>query len=383
MDIFNKLELRNLMERRDFSCVSIYMPTYRTSPEAKQNPIRFKNLLKQMEERLIAGGFRKSAAKDLSANGRALVKDSMFWQYQSDGFAAFLSSNWFRYYRLPVSFEELLVITDRYHIKPLLPLLANDGRFYILALSLNEVRLFQCSRYNFTEIELGDIPGSLDEAIALDEPERQLQFHTKTPQGTGNRAAIFHGHGAGEEEEKKSILKFFKQIDQGLQKMLLDDPAPLVLAGVEYLLPIYREASSYPQLMEEGIAGNPGGVKPEILQAEAWKILEPYFLKAREEASARYKQLAGSGSTSDDIVAIASAAYQGRIEILFTAVGIQQWGTIDPATLSAELHEQQEPGDEDLLDFAAVYTALKGGTVHAIKPEEMPNGARLAAILRY
>jgi hypothetical protein len=96
MDILTKIDLKNLMEKKDFSWVSIYMPTFRTSPEAKQNPIRFKNLLKRMEERLVTAGLRKSEAKALSSYGKALVKDRLFWQYQSDGFVAFLSSKWFR-----------------------------------------------------------------------------------------------------------------------------------------------------------------------------------------------------------------------------------------------------------------------------------------------
>jgi hypothetical protein len=383
MDILNKNELRSLMGRKDFSCISIYMPTYRKQPEAKQNPIRFKNLLKRMEEQLIACGFRRSEAEALSAPGKALVGDLLFWQYQSDGFAAFMSSNWFRYYRLPLSFEELLVITDRFHVKPLLPFFAHSGRFYVLALSQNEVRLFQCSRYSVTEIELKNIPGSLNETLRSDEPSRHLQFHTKTPGGRGERAAIFHGHGAGKDEDKNRILKFFRQVDQGLQKILGEDPVPLVLAGVDYLLPIYREASTSPQLMRQGIPGSPEGLKPGALQKEAWTIVEPHFLKALEDSAARYKELAGSGLTSSDVETIALAAYQGRVDLLFAAVGVQQWGVFDPATQSVHLHKKNEPGDEDLLDFAAVHTVLKGGIVHALKPKEMPGGARLAAVFRY
>jgi hypothetical protein len=383
MDLLTKNELRNLMEKRDFSCISIYMPTYRTSPEAKQNSIRFKNLLKQMEGRLVAGGFRKSEAKALSAPGKDIVKNKMFWQYQSDGFVAFMSSQWFRYYRLPVSFEELLVITDRYHIKPLLPLLANDGRYYVLALSQNEVKLFQCSRYSSIEIELENAPRSLSEALKYDEPSKQLQAHSRTGGGKGARTAIFHGQGAGKDEDKNNIMRFFHQVDQSLQRMLREDPAPLVLAGVDFLLPIYRGASDYSQLMERGIPGNPEALTPEVLQKEAWIIVEPYFLKALEDASARYRQLAGSGNTSNDIKTIALAAYQGRVDLLFAPVGIQQWGAFDATTLSTHLHEERAPGDEDLLDFSAVHTLLKGGTVHAVKPEEMPDGARMAAVFRY
>jgi hypothetical protein len=383
MDILTKNELQKLIEKRGSSCISIYMPTYRTSPGVKQNPIRYKNLLKQMEQRLIAVGMRKTEIEALSAPAEALVKDYLFWQYQSDGMAAFISPQWFRFYRLPALFEKLLVITDRFHIKPLLHLFANDGRFYILALSQNEVRLLQCSRHGAILIESENIPRSLKEAIRHDEPDKQLQFHTRTPGGMGERSAIFHGHGAGKDEKKNDILRFFHRVDQGLEKILREDPAPVVLAGVDYLFPIYRQASNYPHLIEQGISGNPEGLKPEMLQKQGWEIAEPHFLKAREEATARYTQLAGSGRASCDIKTITLAAYQGRIDILFTAVGIQQWGIFDPATSSVHIHEEQKPGYEDLLDFAAAHTILNGGKVYVMTPEEMPDAVCMAGIFRY
>lgn len=381
MDIITKSDLKTLLETRDFSCISIYMPTHRTPQEAKQDPIRFKNLLKRMEQQLVATGFSSSKAKAISARGRALVKDLLFWQYQSDGLAVFMASEFFRYYRLPASFEELMILTDRFHINPLLRFFEDDGKFYILTLSRNQVKLFQCSRHSITEVELKNIPGSLDEAIKYHEPEKQLQSHTTTHGGRGERTAIFHGHGAGKDEDKNIVLRFFQQIDRGLQKILKEENAPLLLAGVDYLFPIYRDANSYPQLLAQGIPGNPEGLNPAVLQKEAWIIVEPFLLKARQDAFSRYRQLAGSGNTSRDVKTIALAAHEGRVGVLFTAVGIQRWGVFDPGIVY--IHEDQEPGDEDLLDFAAVRTLLNGGAVYAVKPDEMPDPAPLAAVFRY
>jgi hypothetical protein len=383
MDWLTKEEIRDLMEKRDFSCVSIYMPTHRTAPKTRQDPIRFKNLLRQAEERLVGAGLRRSEAKALSGIAQDLLKDRLFWQYQSDGFAAFISSHWFRYYRLPESFDELLVVTDRFHIKPLIRLLANDGRFYILALSRNEVKLFQCTRNNVTEIELEGVPASLAEALKLDDPSKQLQLHTATPRAMGDRAAVFHGHGAGRDQDKENILKFFKQIDPGIRKVTMRDPGPLVLSGVDYLFSIYREANSHPLLMDAGISGSPGMLKPDVLQKAGWDITEPYFLKARADAIERYNRLCGTGMTSTDVETIALAAYRGRVDLIFVAVGIQQWGAFDRETESVRLHRERKAEDEDILDFAAVHTAIREGTVHALLPEEMPARTNLAAIFRY
>lgn len=281
-----------------------------------------------------------------------------------------------------------MVVSDRFHIKPLLPLLSGDGRFYVLALSQNEVRLIQGTRYSVSEVDLEGVPESLAEALRYNDPEKRLQFHTstRTPGGKGERPAMFHGHGvASADDPKDYISRYFHRVDEGLRDFLQGEQALLVLAGVDYLLPIYREVNTYPHLVDEGIEGNPEELRAEELHERAWAIVQPLFLIAQKEAAAQYRQLAGAGSeqASNDLKEIIRAAYHGRVETLFVAVGLQQWGTFDPNTNAVQLHEEAEPDDEDLLDFAAVHALLNGGTVYAVEPEKAPAEALLAAVFRY
>jgi hypothetical protein len=156
-----------------------------------------------------------------------------------------------------------------------------------------------------------------------------------------------------------------------------------VLAGVEYLFPLYREANSYRHLFEEGIAGNPELMTTEDLHMRAWAIVQPHFLKAQHEAAAAYERLLGLGRASGDVEAVVPAAYYGQVDRLFVAVGVQCWGTFDPATHAVHWHSEAQTGDEDLLDFAAVHTLLNSGTVYAVAPEYVPDIRPLAAIFRY
>lgn len=194
---------------------------------------------------------------------------------------------------------------------------------------------------------------------------------------------MFHGHGVGIDDTKGNILRYFNQIDHGLHELLRGERPPIVLAGVEYLFPIYREANTFLHLMDDGIVGNPEGVKAEELHKKAWNIVEPYFLKAQQDAAIQYKQFAGSERTSNDVKEIVPAAHNGRVDLLFVAVGIQQWGTFDSDTLAVHLHSDPEPGDEDLLDFSAIQTLLNGGTVYTVAPQKVPCDAPLAAVFRY
>jgi len=283
---------------------------------------------------------------------------------------------------VPLEVPELLVVSQRFHLKPLIEMLGNS-EFYLLALSQNEVRLFQASRFSISEEDLGDTPRSLAKALKYDDPEKQLQFHTGTQQFTGDRAAMFHGHGVGTDDAKSNILRFCQQVDRGVYNMLKNEQAPLVFAGVDYLFPIYQEANSYPLLMDRSVTGNPESLRPEEIHELAWAIVQPYFQQKQEEAEYHYRELGGTAKVSADIKEIAPAAYQGRVDVLFVAVGLQQWGVFDPDTQKVEVHSQLQPGDEDMLDFAAMHTLLQGGTVFSVKPGEVPDGAAVAAIFRY
>ncbi|MBW4512224.1 MAG: hypothetical protein KME64_37890 [Scytonematopsis contorta HA4267-MV1] len=383
MKLFSIDELAILIAEGNTDCVSIYMPTYKMSTETLQNPIRFKNLIREAEEKLVANGMRPQNARDLLLPTQELDEYD-FWQHQSNGLAIFISKNLFSYYTVPIDFQELVVVTDRFHLKLLISLLTGDGQFYILALSQNLVRLFQATRYSISEIELENLPTSMAEALKYDDPEKSLQFHTGTPQGgSGSRAAIFHGHGAGNDDEKENILRYFRCVDKRLEELLKGQKAYLVLAGVDYLLPIYKQANSYSNLIDEGVTGNPDQLKAEELHAQAWQIVQPYFEAAQDEAVAYYKAILGTGKTANTIQEVVPAAYYQRIESLFVPLGQQKWGMFNSETSNLEIHSEQEPGDEDLMDLAALHTILNGGTVYAVKPEQVPGNAQLAAVLRY
>ena len=387
MDILTRTELEQLMRQEQQWCVSIYMPTHRAGAETQQDPIRLKNLLGEAEKHLSARGVSTRDVQKMLEPVSKFLQDSYFWQHQSDGLAIFLSSDNVRSYRLPLNFEELVVVMDHFHIKPLLPLFTGDGQFYILALSQNEVRLLNGTRYSVSEVDIGQVVGSLDEAIPSDDHQVNLQLHSSGAAGgmTGEGSVTFHGQGGGSESAKNDILRYFRLVADGLTEYFQGEKVPLVLAGVEYLLPIYKEANTYPNLIDMGIKGNPDLLSAEELHKCAWDIIGPLFQATQEEAVANYQQLAGQASerAADTLEKIVPAAYQGRVETLFVATGVQQWGVYNPVTNEIEIHDQIESGDEPLLDLAAIQTYLKGGIVYEVVPEKVPGGTSAAAVLRY
>ena len=276
MDILTRIELEQLMRKEQQGCVSIYMPTHRTGTDAQQDPIRLKNLLREAENLLSVQGIGRREVQNMLEPASMLVQDFNFWQHQSDGLAIFITSNKVRHYRLPLNFEEFVAVMDHFHIKPLLPLFTGDGQFYILALSQNEVRLLNGTRHSVDQADIGQVGAAWLEAIPSINHQMSLQLHSSGSISgmPGSGSVTFHGQGGGSDESaKQELLRYFHLVSDGLTEFLQADQAPLVLAGVEYLLPIYKEANTYPNLIDTVIKGNPDLLSADELHKSAWEIL--------------------------------------------------------------------------------------------------------------
>jgi hypothetical protein len=222
----------------------------------------------------------------------------------------------------------------------------------------------------------------MTETPGYEQRETQLQLQPISPPGQGG-SGIVHGHGSSTDTSSDDLLRYFRHIDRNVQSVLKDEQAPLVLAGVESVLPLYREVNSYQRLMEEGITGNPEGLRDDELQSRGWALIQPIFQTGREQAAARLQEAVNKGQGSDKLMEVLPAASQGRIAMLFVPVGVQQWGRFDREAQTIDLHQEAKPGDEDLLNLAAIETVLHGGMVYAVPPDVMPTDGAVSAVYRY
>jgi hypothetical protein len=360
------------------------MPTVIAGQQTQQNPIRFKNLVREAEGRLRERGMNEHDAESfLQAAVRSL--DNMdFWQHQSAGLVVFIAENQCHEYRLPIEFHEQVVVQDRFYIKPLLPALTEGERYYILALSQNHVRLFDCDRHSAREVELKNTPQSLVDALGHELTSPGMAYQSATRPSRENAGPPDHRGqvaSADEEDFKAEIQQFFRELNRGLKDQLRAGQ-PLVLAGVEYLLPIFRLENKHEPIIGE-ITGNFDIERPETLQERAWEIIEPYFTQARQNALDRYAELSGTSRAANGLEEITLAAIEGRVDTLFIARDAQRWGKFDAQLHAVRVHEQPETADEELLDLAAANTFLKDGQVFVLPTEQIPGGKSQAAILRY
>jgi len=379
MDTISLNELKRLSGVREANAISIFLPTH-LAPAARQDAIRLKNLLDRAEAELHSRGMRRPEAVELLKQARSLASDAEFWKHLSQGLVLFITPHELRAWRLPLAFEESLDISPRLAIKRLLAAADRGERFLLLALSQNDVRLFSVTRSEITRLAADLLPENERAALNYAGADRGEQVHSAMHGSLGKQAAVFHGQGGEKDTAKRDLEQYFQVVARALQPLLARETAPLLLAGVDYLLPIFRSTCGYPQLAERHLAGNCDLLSEEQLFARSWEIMQPTFDRPRQQALERLPGLLGTGRASADAAEIASAALAGKVETLLADVTARELATVDPTTLRVTPDAR---GTEEVVNLAVAETLTHAGQAFAVAPSELPGGGPLAAIYRY
>ena len=357
-----KQDVTELLSASSDVCVSIYAPMIVAGPEVQQNSIRFKNLLKSAQQQVDETDAAESVTDKLKRLEK-LVDDNDFWQHQSQGLAIFVDDDDFRIMALPREFEERVVVGHRFHVTPLLPLVQNDGVFYIVAVSQNECRLFMATRHTIRQVP-ADLPDSL-KAVMGSEHQKGFMLHSFKVRRRSSDSAVPHGH--VESNERAELLRYFREIDAGVTEAISDPETLLVFAGVGEHMPVYEEANTHKGLMQHCLHGNPDDSTPEQLHARAWEYVGPHI---RRRADALLSQLGTAASEdlcSHDREEIAHAAKTGRVDTLLISVP----------------QPDNDPSDVDRVVEQLVAAVFENGGSVVIVDEDQLSDSKAAALMRY
>jgi hypothetical protein len=365
-------------------CVSIYLPMHK---DGKEQNLRLaqatlKQCIRKVQTDLEHHEMDSQEIKKYLKPIEALVSDIELWRNPSNGLAIFLDKNGINYYTLPISFEIKTNVSDHFYLMPLLPLYHEDDEYYLLELSQDYVKLYEANKYGYQDIYIEDFaPAQLEEAVGFDFRQNMLQFRGgQNFQGT----ETFHGKGPGKDDLKKELFTFFRAIDKGINKVIENKKAPLVIACADPLFGMYKEANTYPTLLENYIAGDSEFKNKTKLHQESWELVHPYFEKFKETKLLQYKELYHTPKTSYQISEIVPAAVNGKIDTLFVENGADEFGVFDQQTNRLMFRKETELNNDSLADLTAVNTFLQGGNVFFLAPEEMPDqGQTMNALLRY
>ena len=353
-------------------------------PEDKRHGrLRLKKANEETDEKLAAHGVDLETRRALLEPLRGLDEEL---ETGNEGASAVIlrSRDVFRYHIVPQQLEDSVTVAQHFYLIPLLDIIWESRPFYVLALSQKHIRLVRCTNTSSEEVDLPpSVPRNFDDFIQTDKPDHVLDNSAAGGPGTGSMGRVMFGTGTDKERKDQYLLHFYRAVDRGISDLLKGDPASLVIAGVEYELPLYREVSGCPNLVEEGVRGAPDGLKGGELHARALQVVEAHWRKDIDDALAVYEQFGGSDRASASIKEIVKAAYDGRVLHLFVARGARHLGNFDEMTHKVRTHGQERPGDEDLINAAAIETLAHAGDVFIIPRSKVPHGSQMAAVMRY
>lgn len=366
-------------------CITLYVPTNSsTSVEANRQKdlITFKNKLQQLTTSLKEKDVDQSHIERLLKPGYDLLQDDSFWSDLSRGLAVFIADGVFRYIKLPVAPKEEILINSTFYLTPLIPVMTSRDYFYVLVLSKKQAKLYRADAFGMQYIPVPEMPNGVDDVVHFEEKDDQDLYRTDTS-GAG-AGASFHGTGTGRPDDKTNIAMYFDEVDETLWKAALNqENVPLLLAGVEYLIPIYKQVAKYKPIWDEAITGSHEYEDTQTLYQQARAKMEPYFQERVAKALNTYGNQSATELTSsipDDVI---PAAHYGRIAQLFAQEGEHIWGRFDEMNNQLAIHASQEGDDECLVDKCVIKTLMNGGEVFLLPKEKMPGGSKLAALMRY
>lgn len=361
--------------------ISLYQPTHKSSPDNKQDPIVFKNLIRDIEKSLEELPDFDSVDKVMKPLYE-LKDDKEFWNHTSEGIAVFATVDKCIVYKLDNPVNELDLVAKTFHIKPLLKAYQSTENYLVLGLSKENFSLFKGNKNGFKPVEIDkEVPRTLQEVLGYEKTEINLTHGSYS--GAGN-PAMYHGYGDVQQEIEKDTEKYFRYVDAFvLEHYSKSMKMPLILLTLTEHQTLFKHLSNNPYLLDVGINKSIDSMDMKDIQNEAWKIIETINTKNRPDITESFSNSEADALGSSEIEAVVKAALESRVDTLYIEDEKSILGKIDKETGKVTYSDSQSLDHDDILDDLAEIVLSGGGTVTVLSAEEMPSKTGIAAIYRY
>ena len=359
-------DLSELTGHRDDSSVSIYLPSSPLPDRTEAVQIALKDAVAQAEKHLKAAGVPAADVADILREVRELDSDHEFWQHQAHAIALFVAPGVLRAFRLANKLESHTAVGDRFDLGPLLRSSTFKHGGYVLSVSEGIVQLLELSATERPTVITLKLPAELDTVL-----ERA---------DNGGKADPPRAEGAtGQRIEQQRYCRLV----QDAVLAAIDDPTlPMVLVASRDLEPAYRVINTYPALMERGIDANPESLSVDELDQRARKILDEHYAAELAEWRELFGSRRSNGLATSQLSEAARAATSGAVEELLFDMNSTMEGSIDDVGV---VHVSDQPGQAGygIVDEIAARVLRTGGTVRAVRSEDLPDTSPVAAMLRF
>jgi hypothetical protein len=360
----NKHDVHLLQQISSYPSVSITLPTHRTSPLNKQDPIRVKQLAREAVDRLL-GEFSKREIEPIVTRLENLV-DSLDYRNALDGLALFVNSDFSRAFYLPITIKERVVVDRTFFTRDLVHAINRSTRYWVLALSEQPTRLFEGVRDALVEIREEGFPFT----------------HT----GPGGASALPGGPGVRKSAYRDEYHRqFFRQVDAAFMPFMADDPLPLVVVGVDRFLAFFREVSAHAGSVIAEVQGSHDKTSAHDLGKLVWPQAKERLLELRQGVFLELDKAVGERKVASSAGEVWRLAHEGRGHMLLVEEDFHFPARLDESGTHITLAD--DPAAQDVIDDAVddiIEEVLrKQGQVVFVDNGKLDQHQRIALILRY
>ncbi|MDO9494016.1 hypothetical protein [Acetobacterium sp.] len=366
-----------IMEKGKRPVISIYINTHIPKPDRHENPIRFKNLVREAQDALKKKEVR--GFKDLFSLFDEMVDNAIFWEGATEGMAILADEEECIVYKLPIDVTSRAIVSDSFYINPLLKSYQQKGRYHVLGLNRDRFFLYNADLNGIHEISLDEKDSTLEGVLGT-----QLTSSDLSHSSLGGDQATYHGYGGAKDEKKIDEEKFFRHVDNFVQeKYSMPYKIPLILVGLDEHQGELRKLSKNPYLIKEGIKTDIDAMDKKMLHASVQNVMTKLFNQQLKERMEIFNQAHAKDMGSDDAVQIARAIMEKRVEVLYIEENTVRPGSYDLSlgTITEGVSPDSYIGD--IYDEMAEAVLSQGGELLIIKKADMPTESDIAAVYRF
>lgn len=366
-----------MMEKGKRPVISIYVDTHIKKPDRLENPIRFKNLVKEVQASLKEKEFK--GFKDLFSLFKEMEEDALFWEGATESMAILGDEEACIVYKLPVNVKSLAIVSDSYYIKPLLRSFQSYGHYHVLGLNRDNFILFEADRYGITEIPVDEKEATMEGVLGTEKTAPHLSVAS-----IGGDQSMYHGHGGAKDERKVDQEKFFRHVDAFvLEQYSKIQKSPLILVSPDEHQGEFRKLSKNQYLIDAGIKIDVDALDKKSLYDKVQDVMQELFKKELKERMNSFSEACAKELGSDDRVQIGQAIAEGRVATLYLEENTVHSGIFDATLGTIVSGEMADPRVGDVNDDMAEVVLSRGGEVLILEKEDMPTTSDLAAVYRY
>lgn len=357
----NRQDVLDLQSHRSHPSVSILLPTHRTSPDNKRDPILLKNLATEATDRLVELLGKRDAAPMIRKLGAQVAAIDL--RHTLDGMAIFVSDAHAGVYLLPVPLSPRVIIDDTFATRDLVFAMNRSPRYWVLALSEQPTRLFEGVRETLVEVRGGGFPmvhggpgGSTALPKLIDKSKYEDEHHQQ----------------------------FFRKVDQALAVFTKADPLPICVVGVERWLSHHRSVTSHKDIVAS-VTGNHDQTPAHELGKLVWPVVADALSVKRRRALDTLDAAIGAQRFASGLGEAWRRAQEGRGELLLVEQNYHQAAHLDEAAGQLHVVEADDPNANmaDAVDDLIELVLAKQGDVVFVDDGALEGHQRVALTLRY